>query len=345
MTPAPEPIAYRYWWPTMPRKGESWTLRGEFDELSERSLTEQLTAIRCRGEVAEGEIAVISVLRNEAARLPLFFDHYKKLGVGRFFMVDNDSDDGSHEILLAEPLADVFHTAAPYKHGQMGVYWYNGLARAYCRGRWTITADADELFVYDAMERHNLHDLVRFLQSKKHDRLLSTLIDVYPSQALGHDTASISELLEFDCWFDDDGYTPYSTVAWRLLTGGPRHRLFNQGRDVHLHWLSKYPLIHMSEDKTIFDAHYIWPYDELADRPPYGALIHLKLMHDFIARSRQNELEGQHVADSRAYRIINDSLARNPDTVVFYGKSKRYRGPKSLVRHHMMAPIAWPRQR
>jgi hypothetical protein len=97
----------------------------------------------------------------------------------------------------------------------------------------------------------------------------------------------------------------------------------------------------MSEDKTIFDAHFIWPYDELAVPKAYGALIHLKLMHDFIGRSKQNELEGQHVADSRAYRIINDSLAQNPQPVVFYGKSKRYRGPKSLLRHHLMTPIAW----
>ena len=227
-------------------------------------------------------------------------------------MVDNDSDDGSHEILLAEPLADVFHTTSPYKQGQMGVYWYNGLARAYCCGRWTITADADELLVYDGMEHHDLHDLVRFLQLKKQDRLLAMLIDVYPSQALGHDTTSISELLKFDCWFDDEGYTPYNTVAGRLLTGGPRHRLFNQGKEVHLHWLSKYPLIHMSEDKTIFDAHFIWPYDEMSDRPLNGALIHLKLMHDFVTRSKQNELEGQHVAGSEPIRLSTTTWRATP---------------------------------
>lgn len=325
----------------MPKKGEDWTLRAEFDELSARSLSEQLTTIRSRGALAEGEIAVISVLRNEAARLTLFFEHYKKLGVTRFLMVDNNSDDGSHEILLAEPAADVFHTAVPYKQGQMGVYWYNGLARAYCRGHWTITADADELLVYDGMEGHDLHDLVRLLRSRKDDRLLAMLVDVYPSQALGHDTTAIAELLKFDCWFDDEGYTPYTTIAGFLMTGGPRHRLFNQGKEVHLHWLSKYPLFHMGEDKTIFDAHYLWPYDEVVGRQPYGALIHLKLMHDFIERSKRSELEGQHVAGSRAYRIINQNLAQSPETVAFHGKSKRYRGPKSLVRHHMMSPIQW----
>ncbi len=338
------PIAYRHWWETMPKQGEDWAQRDEFNELSDRSLSEQLATVRCRGALAEGEIAVISVLRNEASRLPLFFEHYKELGVTRFFMVDNNSDDGSHELLLAEPKADVFHTTTPYRQGQMGVYWYNGLARAHCQGHWTVIADADELLVYDGMEEHGLHDLANLLQAANQDRLVAMLVDVYPSQPLGHADTDIAELLKVDCWFDDEGYTSYSTVAGTLLTGGPRHRLFNQAEKFHLHWLSKFPFFHMSADKTIFDAHYLWPYGETGQQP-LGGLIHLKLMHDFIERSKRNELEGQHVAGSRAYRIINARVAEMPEVVALYSKSKRYRGPKSLVRHHMMRPIVWPRSK
>jgi hypothetical protein len=79
----------------MPYKGLAWAARDEFNPLSDRSLTEQLAAIRCRGALAEGEIAVISVLRNEASRLPIFFEHYKLLGVTRFFMVEFAFDGDS----------------------------------------------------------------------------------------------------------------------------------------------------------------------------------------------------------------------------------------------------------
>src|SRR5690349_11970638 len=180
------PILPRDWRLTYPKEGGDWTEKAEFDELSRRSLTEHLTTIRSRGRLQPGEVAVMCVLRNEAARLPLFFEHYKKLGVDRFFMVDNDSSDGSHEILLAEPLADVFHTAASFYDSCFGIYWYNGLAREYCSGNWVLMADADELLVYDGMEAHGLRDLAGWLRRQGFDRLFGLMLDVYPSGAIGH---------------------------------------------------------------------------------------------------------------------------------------------------------------
>lgn len=337
---SPKPVAYRYWLDTMPEKGEAWARLDEFNELCDRSLTEQLATIRCRGALAEGEIAVISVLRNEASRLPLFFEHYKKLGVTRFFMVDNNSDDGSDEILLAEPMADVFHTSTPYKQGQMGVYWYNGLARAYCRDHWTITADADELLVYDRMERYNLHDLGRWLDNNQFDRLFSLMVDVYPSGRIGKGVRTIKEILETDCWFDQYGYELTRLRPGLLITGGVRHRLFNQGPETHPQWLSKYPFFRMNADTAVFDAHFLWPYNE--DPPgPMSGLLHLKLMDDFTDRSKRAEEERQHVLNSNAYRIINNRLAENPEIAAHNDDSCRFTGPQSLIDHRIMKQIEW----
>jgi hypothetical protein len=340
----PQPITFRWWWHTMPEKGLEWTARDEFNELSDRSLTEQLTTIRSRGALAEGEIAVISVLRNEATRLPIFFDHYKRLGVTRFFMVDNDSNDGSQEILLAEPSADVFHTTTPYKEGQMGVYWYNGLARAYCQGHWTVTADADELLVYDGMGEHNLHALAEWLDNNQFDRLFALMVDVYPSGTIGKGTRAIGEILETDCWFDEFGYQLETLSAGFMITGGVRDRLFNKGPEAHPHWLSKYPFFRMKGDMVIFDAHFLWPYGE-DPAGPMSALIHLKLMDDFVDRSKQAEEELQHVLDSNAYRIINARLAENPDIEAYNEESCRYTGPDSLVEHRMIGRIDWRRSK
>jgi hypothetical protein len=63
-------------------------------------------------------------------------------------------------------------------------------------------------------------------------------------------------------------------------------------------------------------------------------------MHDFIERSERNEREGQYWKNSNAHRIIS-RLKENPDTVAFYEGSKRYRGPKSLIRHGMLMPVDW----
>ena len=50
-----------------------------------------------------GEIRLFTRLRNEAVRLPWLFDFYRRQGVDRFFVVDNGSDDGSRDWLLAQP--------------------------------------------------------------------------------------------------------------------------------------------------------------------------------------------------------------------------------------------------
>ena len=40
------------------------------------------------------EVRLFLVVQNEVARLPYLFSYYKNLGVGRFFVVDDRSDDG-----------------------------------------------------------------------------------------------------------------------------------------------------------------------------------------------------------------------------------------------------------
>ncbi|QIG50729.1 hypothetical protein G5V57_25150 [Nordella sp. HKS 07] len=332
------PILPRDWKLTLPKEGSGWADKAEFDELSRRSLTEHLTTIRCRGRLQPGEVAVLCVLRNEAARLPLFFAHYKKLGVDRFFMVDNNSDDGSHEMLLAEPLADVFHTTVPYFDSCFGTYWYNGLAREYCVGNWVLMADADELLVYDGMEAHGLRALGGWLEGQGFDRLFGIMLDIYPSGAVGQGGRTIAEVLDKDCWFDVEGYSARRIATGWIVHGGSRHRLFEKGATAAP--ISKYPFFRMTPETSLCNAHYVWPLDTRTN-VAFGALLHLKLMDDFIRRSAVNEAEGQHWQGSLHYCSINRRLADAPDIVAVADRSRRYTGPESLIEHKIMSAIAW----
>lgn len=50
------------------------------------------------GQIASANgILLFSTLRNERVRLPYFLRYYRDLGVNHFLIVDNDSEDGSHE--------------------------------------------------------------------------------------------------------------------------------------------------------------------------------------------------------------------------------------------------------
>lgn len=333
--------AEQNWLMTLPPSGLIWNDFDEYNDLSDVAFDEQVEVIRCRGSLAPGEVGAICVLRNEVSRIPLFFEHYKNLGVDRFFMVDNHSNDGSHELLLNEPRADIFLAHATFTAGNLGMYWANALARKYCLGNWLSIADADELLVYDEMERKDLADLARWLSKHGQDRLFSIMVDIYPSGPIGIQQRTMEDILREDCWFDSEGYSLERNYGGWLVTGGPRHRVFNRKQKVQdTHWISKYPFFHMQESRAVISPHWLWPMDWRM-REPQSALLHLKLMDDFIERSARYEREGQHAFASRSYQLINERMAEMPEVTFFHANSRRYRGPKSLVRHRVMQSIDW----
>jgi hypothetical protein len=169
------------------------------------------------------------------------------------------------------------------------------------------------------------------------------MVDVYPSGHIGEERRSIADVLAEDCWFDSEGYDLEPNYGGWLITGGPRHRVFNRGREKpYAHWISKYPFFLMNDHTAVISHHWIWPMD-WRRRQPQGALLHLKLMDDFIERSARFEHEGQHAFDSRSYALINERLAEMAEVEFFHPNSRRYRGPKSLIRYRVMQTIDWRR--
>ena len=67
--------------------------------------------------------------RNEALRLPEFLEYHRRLGVDRFFFVDNGSTDDSVEVALAEESVHVWRTEQPYQESRFGVDWQEALRR------------------------------------------------------------------------------------------------------------------------------------------------------------------------------------------------------------------------
>jgi hypothetical protein len=337
----PEPsdrVRWLDWEASLPHDRGDWTQREAFNAMCARSLTEQLVPIRSSGALAADDCPLICVLRNEHARLPLFFRHYRKLGITRFFMIDNDSSDGSRELLLAEEGVDVFSAPVRFQEGKGGIYWANGLANAYCRDRWLLRVDADELLVYDGMEEHPLPELGRLLQATGFDRLYAPMLDLYSSAPFGTRKRGVEEILNEDSWFDSEGY---DLQRWREgwhLGGGARARLFN--RDGNKYWLSKYPYVRMEGVMTIINQHYLWPFDDMTPGP-MGALLHLKLTDDFPERSMAYAQEKQHAFGSKVYRMSSQVMEENPALSAMHAKSRRYRGPKSLLRYRVMLPLDW----
>ncbi len=95
------------------------------------------------------KIHVYSILFNEAFMLPYFLRHYETLA-DRIFVWDDESTDGTREILSAHPKVTLLET--PEVHGIHEDYWIAALWPRYeqlSRGvaDYVICVDADE-FVY-----------------------------------------------------------------------------------------------------------------------------------------------------------------------------------------------------
>ncbi|MEL6204249.1 MAG: glycosyltransferase family 2 protein, partial [Pseudomonadota bacterium] len=176
-----------------------------------------------------GAILAVACVRNEALRLPYWLAHNRRLGVDRFLVVDNGSDDGTRDLLADQPDVSLWSTDAGYKASRFGMDWLNHLLNRFGAGHWCLTVDADELLVYPHSARLGLAALAAELDRRRQPALGTLMVELYPKGPLagasylpGQDP---TEALPF---FDAEGYRIHRQRPARNLwvQGGPRERVF-----------------------------------------------------------------------------------------------------------------------
>lgn len=132
----------------------------------------------------EAAIAVVAVMRNEMFLAPHFLRHYRSLGVERFLIADNGSDDGTLEYLAEQPDVTLFSVDTDYRHAAYGVAWQQAMLAEFRLGKWSLVADADELLVW---QRNQSQSLTALLASPAFDGAEAArlfMIDMYPGGPL-----------------------------------------------------------------------------------------------------------------------------------------------------------------
>jgi Glycosyl transferase family 2 len=175
------------------------------------------------------EIRAFLVIRNEALRLPSTLRHHRSLGVHRFFVMDNESTDGTLDYLLAQPDVHVFSTSERYSQSHYGVVWTNALLDNFGAGHWTLTIDADEQLIYPHYEQIPLPGFCDYLNSIGAEAVPCLLSDMYSDatvEATAHDPERL--LLETCGYFDRAPYRMQrvSQAPYLEICGGMRERLF-----------------------------------------------------------------------------------------------------------------------
>ena len=291
--------------------------------------------------IQKEDILAFSCVRNEEVRLPYFLEHHRAIGVDYFFFVDNASNDRTIDILLAEDDVYVYQTDESYAENGYGMDWIHQLLATYGTGHWTLTLDADELFIYPYFEKTDLSKLAEYLETKKADAIESFLLDMYANKPLKDTEYNPGEPFVESCpYFDTDTYQ-YEKKFFRKkrsmpLRGGPRHRLFwNEfDREKPSPVLRKYPFVKWCDDLYYKTSTHILENVSTADIT--GVLQHFKLFADFYDDVCSEVKRNEHWDNAAQYKSYWNVMSENPDLNPFFEGSVRYDNSQQLIKLGLM---------
>ena len=309
--------------------------RGELEAVQERT-----------SEIRSAPILLCATIRNEAVRLPYFLSHYRRLGVGHFLIVSNDSTDGTDNMLAAEPDVSLWRTGASYREARFGMDWLNWLLRRYGTGKWILTVDADELLIYPDWEVRGLAALTDWLDAGGARSFGALMLDLYPkgspdsvTYAPGQDPTDVLG------WFDRWGYWCERRGRHHAanIVGGVRARMFFPTAPESAPVLSKVPLVRWHRSYAWFSSmHVILPtqLNEVWHRPrPTGVLLHTKFLPGVSLRAKDDHARGQQYVKRPEHAAYYEALSTAPD--MWYPDSTRYTDAAQLVSLGLMQRGDW----
>ncbi|MFW8593888.1 glycosyltransferase family 2 protein [Cribrihabitans neustonicus] len=304
---------------------------------------------RHTGLIEAAPLLCFSVVRNEAARLPFYLDHYRRAGVGHFLFVDNGSEDGTADLLLEHPDVSLWQTTASYRGSRFGVDWLTWLQIRYGHGKWCLTADADEILTYPHADSRSLRDLTGWLDREGVPAFGALMLDMYPKGPLGQgDYTPGQHPCEVLQWFDAG---PFHAVrqhpAGNLwLQGGARERVFFQDEPARSPTLNKIPLVKWNRRYVYLNStHSLLPprlnafYCGPGGPGPSGVLLHTKFLPEVVSRSETERLRGQHFSQPEDFDLYYERIIAGPD--LWHPGALRYEGWQQLEALGLMTRGGW----
>ena len=254
---------------------------------------------------------LICVVNNEMEKLPLFFSHYRKMGIKRFVMIDNMSTDGTYEFLLKQRDVDLYSAKETFR-GYLKEGWINQALAIYGYYHWYLVVDADELLVWPQMGEIPLKELIKICQEKREYSPMAIMLDMYSRGQIFHNlTRNIYE--EFS-YCDQNTYYWIKNRETDILSGGPRERVF--GSKV---WLSKTPLFFLRPLDIFCCAHYMYPYMKNKRKKCPIVLLHYKfayessysMMKEYIKKG----VDENRIEESKIYFGRNEAILFYEDSL------------------------------
>ena len=267
---------------------------------------------------------LVCLVKNELRRMKKFFTHYRKIGVERFAIIDNDSEDGTREFCLEQKDADVFLITQPFSSSRH-VSWVNKVLCHYGYNRWYLSVDVDEFLDYIGSESMEIQSVVRFAEKNSLHRILAAQVDFYSERNL---FAFPNDELPWDAlkYFDADSYKIKDSQFYSLMVGGPRKRVLNT-----YSVLSKYPLFYLRPIDILTSMHYFYPYDDNFKSPYLMILKHYEFINGADKRKMKRIIRKENYASkSKEYKLMWQAFQNLDEVTFLYERSVAYNSSQDL---------------
>ena len=286
---------------------------------------------------------LFSTVRNEIERISHFLEHYRKLGVSHFLIVDNGSDDGTADVLLAQPDVSLWKTSASYRKARFGLDWLNWLLYNFGHNHWCVTVDADEFLDYVGRTQITLPELGAALEAKRQSAFGALMLEPFPKGRIGSE-----EDARLD-WIDVGPYRASRQYPLGNLwvQGGVRERVFFADEPSRSPTLNKLPFVkwnrrycYVNSTHSMLPPSLNFDYDGPGDERPNGVLVHTKFLPSIVSKSETERQRGEHFTTPSRFAEYYDKIAERP--VLWDEKSVKYEGPEQLWKMCLIGPKAKP---
>ena len=279
------------------------------------------------------EIRLFSVIRNEAIRLPFFLEYYRKMGVERFFFVDNNSTDDTVTFLLAQKDVHIFSTKQKFVFKE---YWLQELLDDYGIGYWCVAVDADEFIIYPYCEKITLRDFCNCLEKRGEDAIENLLVDMYSEKEFKKIRYNVGEnLFDVFSYFDEYSYRRIldkrrnrlimQTIETWTYFGGTRERAFNCPKIC----CSKYSLFKHNTNMCLDAGMHGIVGAQISE--VQGVTLHFKYLKNFEEYVKQEVIRAEHFGLAKEYQQYQEAMQNYKIDKLYYDKSQKYKDSLQML--------------
>ena len=285
-------------------------------------------------EIHEQEVIAICVAKNDFMKLKNFIYHHRKIGITKFIILDNDSNDGSIEWL--EKQNDVILLQTKMKYSSIRrVAWINRIIAHYGDNRWYLVADSDELLEYNDFENKTIYDVIEYCKSFNIIRVRALMLDMYAKPQY-YAKKDIESCYDECIYFDKNSYFLNKREDFINICGGPRERVFKM-----IPCLTKYPLFYFRKKDIHCKSHFLYPFKENFDGDCLLVLKHYKFLPGEIKKYREIAKNENYYKGSWAYKKYLSVMEKNNILNFMNDDTCKYEDSSSLDNILVYKKINW----